>query len=49
MKAVKRALDPGLMINPGTMLDIAADSHRSVKIQRNNQHIHDTYKKEDQR
>jgi D-lactate dehydrogenase (cytochrome) len=28
MKAVKRALDPGLMINPGTLLDIAADSHR---------------------
>jgi D-lactate dehydrogenase (cytochrome) len=25
MKAVKRALDPGLMINPGTLLDIAAD------------------------
>jgi D-lactate dehydrogenase (cytochrome) len=28
MKAVKRALDPGIMINPGTLLDIAADSHR---------------------
>jgi FAD/FMN-containing dehydrogenase len=22
MKAVKRALDPGLMVNPGTMLDM---------------------------
>jgi D-lactate dehydrogenase (cytochrome) len=28
MKAVKKALDPGLMLNPGNVLDIAADSHR---------------------
>ena len=28
MKAVKKALDPGLMLNPGNVLDIATDSHR---------------------
>ena len=32
MKAVKIALDPGLLINPGNVLDIATDLHRCPQI-----------------